>query len=137
MNIKKIVIIVVVLLFVVLGVFLISSNKTTNTSKNPTKLNQEINNAQMPVTTTSSDVIVNIKNQIFNPTTLSIKTGTKVTWINNDNTTHSVKSDFSNLFDSKIIPPGESFSFTFDKEVSINYSCGIHPTMKGIIIVKK
>jgi plastocyanin len=136
MNIKKIIIILAVLLFVVLGIYLITSNKNTNSNKLPVVENTLNKDSQIPIITTSSDVIVDIKNQIFNPTTLDIKTGTKVTWINNDSVANNVTSEMSNLFDSKTLSPGQSFSFTFDKPGFINYSSKLHPTMKGTVIIK-
>lgn len=136
MNIKKIIIIVAVLLFVVLGIYLITLNKNINPTNTPPETNIVSKVSQIPVTTDESSVTVDIKNLEFNPTTLNIKTGTKVTWTNRDNTPHIIKSEFINLLDSKTLSPGQSFSFTFDKPGFINYSCSLHPTMKGIVIIK-
>ena len=136
MNIKKIIIVLAVLLFIVFGIYLITSSKNNNSNKTPIVENTLNTDPKIPITTTSSSVTVDIKNQIFNPTTLDIKTGTKVTWINNDSVAHTVTSEMSNLFDSKTLSPGQSFSFTFDKPGFINYSCKLHPTMKGTVIIK-
>lgn len=136
MNIKKIIIIVAVLLLVVLGIYFITSNKNITPTNTTPETNIVSKVSQIPVTTDESSVNVDIKNLEFNPTTLNIKTGTKVTWTNSDNTPHTVTSEFVKLFDSKTLSPGQSFSFTFDKSGFINYSCNIHPTMKGIIIIK-
>lgn len=136
MNIKKIIIIVAVLLLVVLGIYFITSNKNITPTNTTPETNIVSKVSQIPVTTDESSVTVDIKNLEFNPTTLNIKTGTKVTWTNSDNTPHTVTSEFVKLFDSKTLSPGQSYSYTFSKAGFINYSCNIHPTMKGIIIIK-
>jgi plastocyanin len=75
---------------------------------------------------------VSIKNFAFNPATLTIKPRTTVTWTNNDSAAHQIKS---NTFNSAVLNPGESFSFTFFNAGQYNYSCAIHPSMLGKIIV--
>lgn len=74
-----------------------------------------------------------IENFSFNPETLSVTPGTAVVWINNDSATHSVKSD---TFSSRSLSKGQSFEFTFASKGTYDYSCGIHPSMKGKIIVE-
>jgi plastocyanin len=78
---------------------------------------------------------IEIKNFAFNPQTVTIPAGTKMTWVNNDNTTHTVTSD-TGAFDSQSIPPGGTFNFTFTRAGTYNYHCSIHPTMTGAIIVQ-
>ncbi len=81
------------------------------------------------------------KNQIiiadfsFNPSELTIKKGEKVTWLNNDSTTHTVTSD-TGEFDSGDLANGSKFSHTFDKTGTFKYKCTIHPDMAGTIIVE-
>lgn len=84
-----------------------------------------------------SNVNVNIKNFSFNPSSLKVKTGTKVTWTNNDGVSHTITSDSGTILNSKTISPGESFSFTFADAGSVNYHCNIHPMMKGVIVIEK
>lgn len=79
---------------------------------------------------------ISIKDFSFNPSSLTIKPGTKVTWTNNDITSHTITSDSGNLLDSPILAPGESFSFTFSAAGTASYHCSIHRMMKGVIIVK-
>lgn len=80
---------------------------------------------------------ISIKNFSFSPATLAIKTGTKVTWINDDTVSHTVTSDSGNLLNSGTLSPGQSFSFTFTDTGAVNYHCSIHPMMKGKIVVQK
>jgi len=69
----------------------------------------------------------------FNPNELSVKIGDTITWENQDSAVHTVVS--TSLFESEVLNKGEKFSFTFDKTGEYNYNCGIHPSMRGKIIV--
>ena len=78
----------------------------------------------------------------YNPSPLSVSVGTTVTWVNNDNTGHTVTEGNPsgntppNGFDSGILGPGKTFTHTFDKPGAVQYYCTLHPTMLGEIIVK-
>jgi len=76
---------------------------------------------------------VSIKNFAFNPGTLTVKAGTTVTWTNEDQVSHQIKSD---MFNSNLLKQGNSFQFTFAQKGSYQYSCAIHPFMKGRIVVE-
>ena len=78
---------------------------------------------------------INIKNFSFNPSILITKIGEKITWVNNDNISHTITSDLKGSFDSGTLISGQSFSFTLTKTGSTKYHCSIHPTMTGEIIV--
>ena len=78
----------------------------------------------------------------YDPSPLTVKTGTSVTWTNKDSTIHTVTSglpengDVGTLFDSSLINPGMTFVHVFDKQGTFDYSCTLHPFMHGQIIVK-
>lgn len=76
---------------------------------------------------------INIQNFAFNPATLTIKKGITVTWTNNDSAQHQIKSA---TFNSSQLGKGQSFSFTFNDAGTFDYSCAIHPSMLGKIIVE-
>ena len=78
---------------------------------------------------------VTIMNFAFSPATLTVKTGTKVTWTNNDSITHTVTAD-QGAFDSGDLSPGNSFSFTFTKAGTYSYHCNIHHNMMATIVVQ-
>ena len=86
--------------------------------------------------TTSAKNEISIKGNAFSPDNLSIKVGDTVTWINNDSYAHTVKA-VTGEFDSGNMASGGNFSFTFDKEGTIDYICGIHTFMTGKIVVTK
>jgi len=78
----------------------------------------------------------------YNPSPLSVPVGTTVTWINNDNTGHTVTQGNPsgntppNGFDSGILAPGKTFTHTFGTAGTIRYYCTLDPTMLGEVIVK-
>jgi plastocyanin len=83
--------------------------------------------------TTVSSNNINIQNFAFSPETLTVTKGTTVTWINNDSAPHQIKSA---TFNSGQLGKGQSFSFTFNDVGAFDYSCAIHPSMLGKIIVE-
>jgi plastocyanin len=68
-----------------------------------------------------------------NPLTVSI--GTTVSWLNNDNTTHTSVADGSQWSSGNVAPAGR-FNFTFTSAGRFTYHCQIHPNMVGTIIVQ-
>src|SRR6266849_6532992 len=87
-----------------------------------------------PTTASSSGNSVSIMNFSFNPNSLTVKVGTKVTWTNHDSVTHTVTAN-QGAFNSPVLP-GSSFSFTFTKAGTYAYHCMIHPYMMATIVVQ-
>lgn len=85
------------------------------------------------VTAAVSTNQVAIINFSFSPANITVSTGTTVTWTNNDQTIHDlVVDDIS----SPELKQGDTFAHTFNTPGNYNYSCGIHPSMNGIVTVK-
>lgn len=78
---------------------------------------------------------VEIKDFAFGPTTMTVKVGDTVTWINKDIAGHSATAD-DKSFDTGMLSQNESGSFTFTKAGTYTYFCIAHPNMKGTIIVQ-
>jgi plastocyanin len=76
-----------------------------------------------------------IKNFMFSPMSLVVKTGTTVTWKNLDGEPHTVVND-SGLFRSTALDENDSYKFKFDKPGVYKIFCGIHPNMKETITVQ-
>ncbi len=76
-----------------------------------------------------------IKDFMFSPTSLTVKTGTTVTWSNKDDEPHTVVSD-TGLFRSGAVDTDETFSFKFAKPGTYHFTCSIHPRMVGTIVVQ-
>jgi plastocyanin len=76
------------------------------------------------------------QSQHFVPDTITVVIGRNntVTWKNEDNSIHTVTAD-NGAFNSGIVNPGSSFTFTFTTPGTFAYHCSIHPFMTGKIIV--
>ena len=81
-------------------------------------------------------VTVKIDNFTFDAQTISVPIGTTVTWVNNDDTPHTVVSDDHKSFRSKPLDTDDKFSFTFTTPGTYGYFCSIHPHMTGKVVVK-
>jgi plastocyanin len=93
----------------------------------------------LPLTAQPSDnsdktATVTIDNFSFSPEVLTIKPGTKVTFVNHDDIPHTAVA-VDKSFKSKVMDSDESFSFTFTTTGSFDYFCSLHPHMKGRIVV--
>ena len=73
----------------------------------------------------------------FKPGTLSIKTGSTVTWTDNTSAPHTVTSDAGDpaAFNGSLGGNGATFSFTFTTPGTYKYHCSIHPYMTATVIV--
>lgn len=89
-----------------------------------------------------SEVTVNIKDIAFNPASLRVSRGTKVSWVNSDSVGHYVNTDSHpahSYFDSqnsKLINTGEKHSLTFNQVGVFPYHCSAHTQMTANIIVE-
>ena len=80
------------------------------------------------------DAAVKIGNFTFGPQELKVKSGTTVTWTNEDDIPHTVVSP--NIFRSKALDSDDKFSFTFTTPGTYKYFCSLHPHMTGTIVVE-
>ncbi len=82
---------------------------------------------------TSGSVNVEILNYAFHPQNITITQGTTVEWYNNDTVAHTVTSlaGAPAAFDSGVINPGSTFTYTFTVSGAYSYYCKIHPFMRG------
>ncbi|HEU0016335.1 MAG TPA: cupredoxin family copper-binding protein [Longimicrobium sp.] len=86
-----------------------------------------------PAAVSGPVVRAGMRNMAFAPPRLEITAGTTVTWTNNDPLAHTVTSGG---FDSGLIQPGQSWSYTFTTAGTYDYHCTPHPFMKGVVIVR-
>ena len=148
-KLNKILIGIAVVLVLGIGAFLLLSNQTNNTGT--------VNVSSTPVATlipTSSPVAtatpsakmeeknVTVNVNVFSPQTLTINTGTKVTWTNKSGETTTVNSaphpthtlfPFLNLgsFDD-----GASVEVVFDKAGTYKYHNHLNPSQTGTVVVE-
>ena len=83
----------------------------------------------------AADAQVKIANFTFEPPVLTVKVGTMVTWVNDDDIPHLV-SEKDGKFRSSALDTGDKFSQTFSAAGTIEYFCAIHPHMTGKIVVE-
>ncbi len=78
-----------------------------------------------------------IDNYSFSPGTVTVPVGTTVTWVNRDETPHTVAAaDSPRSFKSAGLDTDDKFSFTFTKPGTYSYLCTVHPYMTGKIVVQ-
>ena len=83
----------------------------------------------------AKDVTVTISNFAFAPQAITITAGDTVTFVNGDDTIHSIVAD-DGSFHSDGLDTNDKFAMTFAKPGKIAYHCGLHPFMTGEIIVQ-
>jgi len=82
----------------------------------------------------ADEIEVKIDNFTFAPQTITVKAGTTVTWVNEDDIPHTVVS--TGHFRSKPLDTGDKFTFTFTSAGSFVYFCSLHPHMQASITVE-
>ena len=93
----------------------------------------------MSMTPSTKVTIIHMANGTFTPSVLMVLPGTGITWVNDDNTVHSVKTTGSHtgMFNSGDISPGGKWGFSFSQnEGTFQYADGYNAGMTGTIIVK-
>jgi len=77
---------------------------------------------------------VRISGFAFDPAELTVKQGDTVVWVNEDSVPHTIK--MGSAFESSQMGKGDSAEHTFTETPGeYPYSCAIHPSMHGKIIV--
>jgi plastocyanin len=79
---------------------------------------------------------VSMKDIKFNPETVTIKPGGKVTWTNDDSVGHDVTADDFESGGPGEMQGGSTYSHVFKKPGTYDYVCSVHPGMKGTVKVK-
>jgi plastocyanin len=83
----------------------------------------------------AADATVTIDNFTFEPQRLTVRAGTTVTWVNQDDIPHTLAST-AKIFKSKALDTDDKFSFTFATPGVYDYFCSMHPHMTGTIVVE-
>ena len=83
----------------------------------------------------TADAEVDIDQFTFLPQRITVKAGTTVTWINEDDVPHTIVSS-SKVFKSKALDTADKFSFTFTTPGTYDYFCSVHPHMTGAVVVE-
>ena len=80
---------------------------------------------------------IEIKDFAFNPQTLTVKSGEKVTWINRDEEPHTIVSVEKQFKKSMALDTDQEFTITTGAPGTYTYFCSVHPKMTGTIVVAK
>lgn len=83
----------------------------------------------------ASPYVIEIANNAFSPSSLSVPAGSTVTWKNEDSYAHTVTMSGKGGFDSGNLDGGKTFSKTFTNAGTYSYACSIHPSMTGTVTV--
>ncbi len=70
----------------------------------------------------------------FAPGTLTVHVGDSVTWINRDQTPHTV-ADADKTFRSAALDTDDKFTHAYTKTGTYKYFCTMHPQMTGTVTV--
>ena len=71
----------------------------------------------------------------FDPESITVKTGAKIVWTNNENVPHDVVAQEGADFRSEVFGEGKTFEYTAKEPGEISYVCTLHPGMDGTITV--
>ena len=115
-------VIIVVLLFLVMNTNALFGSKAVTTT-------EEVGEVIVEPTK------VNIGNNAFVDSPITVTVGDEVTFVNNDIVVHTATAD-DGSFDTGDIAPGESKTVVIDTPGALTYHCVHHPEMVGSIVVE-
>lgn len=115
--------------------------KITTTSGTESKKDQRHSEENTPpklVETTLCEIekgsAIKSSNKAFYPEAIKVDVGDTVKWTNKDTTIHTVTADMG-TFDSGMMISGDVFEHTFAEQGEFDYTCLLHPWMKGTVVV--
>ena len=81
-------------------------------------------------------VAVDVGDNFYEPTTVTIPVGGTVTWTNGGAEPHTATARDRDALQSGTLTPGESFAETFEAAGTYEYFCEFHPDMEGTVVVR-
>ena len=78
---------------------------------------------------------IEIRDFVFSPRSIKVKTGDTITWTNFDIVPHTATANDSS-WDSGTLEQGESFILTIAEDMELDYFCVFHPMMKASLTRK-
>ena len=79
---------------------------------------------------------IEIKDFAFNPQTITVKSGEKITWINRDEEPHTIVSVEKQFKKSSALDTDQEFTITAGAPGTYTYYCSVHPKMIGTIVIQ-
>ena len=140
---NKTVIVIIVVAILAGGVFFYLNNQKATEPQTQTPVGQtQVSPTTVQESPAVTENLVTLTSDGYSPVTITIETGTTVTWANNsgDEATvssdpHPVHTDFSPLNLGKF-SNGEKLTLTFDKAGTYKYHNHLNSSQKGTIIVE-
>lgn len=104
------------------------------------EINLNSQNTQVSIALGSASPGCENTNDCYIPYSVSITEHSSVTWFNDDMSVHTATSGIpangpDGIFDSGLIPPGDTYTNQFDEEGTFDYYCIAHPWMIGKVMV--
>ncbi|MDO8460838.1 MAG: cupredoxin domain-containing protein [bacterium] len=133
----------IIALIVGAGVLLLITNSANKqTTPQPTITPSQPSVTALPTNQASESATIAITGSGFSPSTLTVKTGIKVTWVNKSGAIANISSDPHPVHTA--YPPlnlgnfndGESVSLTFDKTGTYTYHNHLNPNQTGTVVVE-
>ncbi len=82
----------------------------------------------------SGEAHVDIDNFTYNPGTITVRAGTEVEWVNDDDIPHTVAAT-NGEFHSRQLEREDKFRFIFTQPGTYEYFCSVHPRMVAKVVV--
>ncbi len=111
-----------------------ASSPTSSAASSSATASSSSSSSAAPVA--AGHATVSIANFKYGPASLTVKPGTKVTFVNHDKTAHTATAGATPSFDSGTIKPGQKATVTFTKPGTYAYICQFHAFMHGTVVVR-
>ncbi|OGH23505.1 MAG: hypothetical protein A2698_00570 [Candidatus Levybacteria bacterium RIFCSPHIGHO2_01_FULL_42_15] len=136
---NKIILLGIIVLLIGIGAFFFRNSPNKDAMK---EKSQPTTEAQTTFSTPSGEVTISVTKSGFEPTTATIKTGTKVTWVNNSGNAATVNSDdhpFHKLYPKLNLgefTESSSVQMMFTEKGTYTYHDHLNPEREGTIVVE-
>ena len=82
-----------------------------------------------------AETTITVEKFNFSPKEITVAPGTKVIWINKDETPHTISAS-DKTFVSKAMDTDDKYEVTFANAGDFSYFCTLHPFMTGTVHVR-
>jgi plastocyanin len=113
-----------------------------NANSNPPGSDDQSSAAAPSTDVLSGEATISVTNSGFSPASITVKKGTKVTFVNNGtnpvwpaSNPHPTHTDYPGFDALSAVAPGQSWSFTFDRVGRWGFHNHLNPTQGGQITV--
>ena len=120
---------IIVIILIIIGIFVWWGGSHKSQMQMPPPSGSSTANS--PVQTNQ----VTISGYAFSPSTITVKKGTTVAWMNNDPVAHTVTFDAAGPTSSGSLNHGDQHHVTFSQTGTFTYHCTFHASMHGQVIV--